>query len=161
MALTSKSLPILLLVALFLAIGGAQAPSEKDASVAPVRACSDSLLSTVVAALADSDSARLASIFFDSVGVVMPGGKVLNGKRMVTKYFPLFLQTFGGAGLTTTRLKIENIKGNDHMAREAGEYTLTKQVDSTHTQQLSGHYTVYWERRDSVWLIERIFIADR
>jgi len=161
MALIYRNTPILLLAMLLLAISGAQAQTEKDDPLAPVRTCSDSLLSTVVTALADSDSALLASIFIDSVDVLMPGNKPLSGKRMVTKYIPLFFRTYGGGELKTRRLNLDPVRDYDDVVREAGQYTVTRRIDSTQTQRFTGHYTAYWGRRDSTWVIERLFIADR
>jgi len=161
MALINRSTPILLLAMLLLAASGAQAQAEKDDPLAPVRTCSDSLLATAVTALANSDSALLASIFIDSVGMLMPGNKPLSGKQIVTKYFPLFFRNCGGGELTTTRLQIDPVRDYDDIVREAGQYTVTRRIDSTQTQRFTGHYTVYWGRRDSTWVIERLFIADR
>lgn len=161
MALIKRSTTILLLAVLLLAISGAQAQTEKDDPLAPVLTCSDSLLSIVVTALANSDSASLASILIDSVGVLMPGNKPLSGKDMVTKYFPLFFSTCGGGELTTTRLQIDPVRDYDDVVREAGQYTVIRRIDSSQTQRLTGHYTAYWGRRDSTWVIERLFIADR
>lgn len=138
---------------------GAQTPAPDQ--TAALKKQADSIATIVGSALSKKDSAMLMSILSDTVGILMPGKKTLNGKSSAARYLPLLLQTVGGAKLETKRKAVEKVQGYADLAREAGNYSLTKKSETGQTQVWKGQYTVYWRFRDSAWVIERLFVSDR
>jgi hypothetical protein len=133
----------------------------KPDSLALLKTQADSISAVVGRALLNRDSVLLASALSDTVGVVLPGNKATNGRETISKYFPLFFGTVGGSALQTTRTIIEKVPGYDHLARQGGEYTLTRTDAAGKEEKRRGKYVVYWNYTDTTWIVERLFVSKK
>lgn len=149
-----------LAVGLVVAASSAFAQAKPD-SLALLKVQADSISAVAGRAILNQDSALLVSILSDTVGVVMPGNKASNGRETLSRYFSLFFGMVGGHSLHTTRTIIEKVPGYDHLARQGGEYTLTR-TDSTGKEvKLYGKYVIYWNYTDTSWIVERLFVSKK
>ena len=151
--------PLWLTVGLFAGFSSGAAQTTAPDDLAAVRKQADSITTVIGTALAQQDTALLASALSDTVGIVLPGNKKLDSKAKAVKYFPLLMQTVGGGKLEKTRLAIEKIAGYESLAREAGTYRLTRVSEAGVTQEWRGQYTIYWKRNDTELVIERLFVT--
>jgi len=133
----------------------------KPDSLALLKTQADSISAVMGRALLNRDSTLLASTFSDTVGVVLPGNKASNGLANLSRYFSLFFGTVGGSSLQTTRTIIEKVPGYEHLARQGGEYTLTRTDTTGGVSKLQGKYVVYWNYTDASWIVERLFVSQR
>ena len=143
---------------LVVAASSASAQSKPD-SLAFLKAQADSISAVLGRAILQQDSTKILAAVSDTVGVLMPGRKIVNGREKVAQYLHLLFQKWGGARLETKRTAIEKVPGYGSIARQAGTLSLTP-ADSTGTNW-SGQYTVYWRFTDSSWTVERLFVAQR
>ena len=146
---------------LLICFASAQAESKPADSLEAVTAVSDSTLALVARIISQQDTALVNAVFVEDVGLVMPGNKTLTGRAMVKKYIPLLLSKAGGGMLTTSRLKIEPLADYADRVREAGLFTLTREVEDGDDYRQTGAYTIYWKFGDDGWFIERGFIGQK
>lgn len=145
---------------LIVAASSASAQSKPD-SLAFLKAQADSISAVLSRAILQKDSVQIMGAVSDTVGVLMPGRKIVNGREKIAQYLHLLFQKWGGAKLVTTRKAIEKVPGYAGIARQAGGLMLTW-PDSTGTgEKWQGQYTVYWRFTDSSWTVERLFVAQQ
>ena len=101
MILRSKIIFLLMATGLTIAAGLTLADEPTETGVIPaLEVISDTKLTTIATALADSDSALLVSAFRKDIQIAMPEGKTLMGRERVAHFSSLLFENFGGSSLT-------------------------------------------------------------
>jgi hypothetical protein len=161
MSTSARSRILCSVFCLFLGTGLVLADDEKAEPQQPITAISDTAIARISKALATRDTSLIGSVLIEDISLVMPGDKVLSGRQAVMKYTPLLMERLGGSKLVTRRLQVDTIPEHPDIIREAGGLTLTRTDPEGEVFEWTGAYAIYWQLRDSVWVIERAFVSNR
>lgn len=149
------------ILCLFLGTGLVLADDEEIEPQPSITTISDTAIARITKALTTRDTSLIGSVLVDDIDLVMPGDKALSGRQTVMKYTPLLMERLGGSKLVTTRLQVDTIPDHPDIIREAGGLTLTRSDPEGMNFEWKGTYTIYWQLRNSVWVIARAFVSER
>ncbi len=148
------------ILCLFLGAGLAMADAEETEPQKLVTTLSDTTFARITKALVTRDTSLIGSVLVDDISLIMPGDKALSGRQVIMKYVPLLMERLGGSKLVTTRRQVDIIPDRPDIIREAGGLTLTRTDPEGEVFKWIGVYTIYWQLKDSVWVIDRAFVSD-
>lgn len=140
----------------------AQSDSKPDQSAeeALVTRTSDSAHAVFKKAVATTDVNLLLSFFIDTSGVVMPDLKAIQGLENIRKRAPLLMRVVSGGNLEIVRESLR-MKEDGLIARDAGNFTVTKKLEDGGTWKFDGVYTLFWKKTaDGTWKIDRAFLGE-
>jgi ketosteroid isomerase-like protein len=134
--------------------------AKKQAAMEEMTKVSDSAYGVFKEAVATSDIDLLLSFFVDTGGVVMPDMKGLLGLDNIRKSAPTLMRVVGGGDL---EMKRESIRIRDELdvARDAGRFTVSRQMEDGGTWKFEGLHTLFWVKsEDGTWKLDRAYIGE-
>lgn len=145
-SLTSR-LAIALLAVLALSAAPVVAEELDD-----LKAASDSVHKTIVAALADENSRLLASVFTDEGAIIAPTGESMLGRLTIRASATLLFLSVEAGEVDVDRYSLNIIDGEGY---ETGRYLYKEPRGDAGERQFMGRYTLIWQKEDGRWRVHR------
>jgi len=117
-----------------------------------LKATSDSTLEFLQKAIEEKDSDPVLSILTSDAAIITTHGKVVQGYlTMKTSLTAIFFL----AGNYKVEIKRHSLNLIDSVGYETGMYTLRQLMEDGTERQLTGRFTLIWQKEDGTWKIHR------
>lgn len=117
-----------------------------------LKAASDSVHKTIVAALADENSQLLASVFTEEGAIIAPTGESMLGRLTIRASATLLFLSVEAGEVDIDRYSLNIIDGEGY---ETGRYLYKEPDGGQQARQYMGRYTLVWQKDDGRWRVHR------
>jgi uncharacterized protein (TIGR02246 family) len=128
------------------------APRAGAEELEDLKAASDSVHQTIIAALADEDSQLLASVFTGEGAIIAPTGESMLGRLTIRASATLLFLTVEAGEVDIDRYSLNIIDGEGY---ETGRYLYKEPAGEGQSRQYMGRYTLVWQKEDGRWRVHR------